>query len=169
MTMSGKLRPLAALATVALIGAGCGSNAAPETASSGGSKAMRFAGCMRANGVKEFPDPNASGELTIDAVVNGSSIDTDGPAWKHAVAACRDLQPAGFTGTKVSSEQQETRLKFAQCMRDNGIDDFPDPIKDGPLIDTSRMPGAPAAHSIPGFDAAVHKCGEVYSGQLGVR
>jgi hypothetical protein len=162
------VRTLAALVLVAAIGAGCGSNAASKTGSNGG-KAMKFAECMRHNGVKQFPDPDASGRLTVDAVVNGSSLDPDGPAWKQAMGACRDLQPAGFTGTKPSAEQQTVRLKFAQCMRDNGIEDFPDPTRDGPLIDTSRMPGAPGAHSIPGFDAAVHECGEVYSGQLGVK
>jgi hypothetical protein len=76
--MSRKLRPLAALAMVALIGAGC-SHAPAEngTASGGGNKnatnrdrAVKFAECMRDNGVSEFPDPDASGQLTIDGVVN---------------------------------------------------------------------------------------------------
>jgi hypothetical protein len=181
-----KLRPLAALAMVALIGAGCsdepaengntgtGSSTATVTASSGGNektassggnekttnrkKAVRFAECMRENGVREFPDPDASGGLTIDGVLNGSSLDSSTPAWKKAIAACRDLQPPGFTGHKRSAEQQEAALEFAQCMRDNGIKDFPDPTPDAPLIDTSRMPGAPGAKSIPGFDAAMEAC-----------
>jgi hypothetical protein len=173
MNASRKLRPLAGLAMVALIGAGC-SNASSESGSGSNKnsayrQAMRFADCMRENGVKAFPDPDASRGLTIDAVVNGSSLDTSGSAWKEAIAACRDLQPPGFTGTKVSAKQQDVRLKFAQCMRDSGIEDFPDPTRDGPLLDTTRMPGQPAAHSIPGFVAAVHKCGQVYSGGVGIR
>ena len=63
---------------------------------------MKFAECMRDNGVSEFPDPDASGELTIDGVVNGSSLDPSGAAWKQAIAACKDLQPPGFTGGKRS-------------------------------------------------------------------
>jgi hypothetical protein len=55
---------------VALIGAGC-SNAPSETGteSSGGEdtanheKAVKSAECMRENGVRGFPDPNASGEF----------------------------------------------------------------------------------------------------------
>jgi hypothetical protein len=56
---------------VALISAGC-SNAAAETGtgSSGGNttaalheQAVKFAECMRANGFREFPDPNASGDF----------------------------------------------------------------------------------------------------------
>ncbi len=65
--MNRKLRPLAALAVVALISAGCANPpAGTSTGSSGGNatiatreQALKFAECMRANGVKEFPDPNA--------------------------------------------------------------------------------------------------------------
>ncbi len=130
---------------------------------------MKFAECMRDNGVSEFPDPDASGGLTIDGVVNGSSLDTSTAAWKTAISACKDLQPPGFTGTEVSAEEQEVRLEFAQCMRDNGVENFPDPTQNGPLIDTTRMPGEPSARSIPGFDAAADKCTAIYSGELGLR
>ena len=130
---------------------------------------MKFAKCMRANGVREFPDPNASGELTIDGIANGSSLDPSTAAFKQAISACRDLQPPGFTGAKRTPEQQKAALKFAQCMRDNGVKDFPDPTEDGPIIDTSRMPGSPGARSIPGFEAAQKKCGAIYAGEMGVK
>src|SRR5919204_3164548 len=158
------LRPLAALAMVALISAGC-SNALAGTGSSGGNtnasprtEGVKFAACMRANGVKQFPDPDASGQLTIDGIANGSSLDTDSAAFKQAIGACKDLQPAGFTGNKRSPEQQKAALKVAQCIRDNGVKDFPDPEPDGPLIDTTRMPGSPDGRSIPGLQAAMQKC-----------
>jgi hypothetical protein len=158
VTMSRKLRPLTALAMVALVGAGC-SNAASETgtASSGG-KAVKFSECMRENGVKEFPDPDASGRLTIDGVLNGSSLDPNAPGWKAAIGACKDLQPPGFTGTKVSAGQQEARLKFAQCIRDNGVKDFPDPAKDQPMIDTRRIPSAATEGGMSILHAAMQKC-----------
>ena len=93
---------------VALIGAGC-SNAPAETGTASSSdssatdrdKAVKFAECMRDNGVSEFPDPDASGELTIDGVVNGSSLDPSSAAWKQAIGACKDLQPPGFTGAQA--------------------------------------------------------------------
>src|SRR5438874_1714222 len=113
-------RPLAALAVVALLSAGC-SNALAGTGSSGtktaatapaqtgtssggGSnatnrdQAVKFAECMRANGVRDFPDPDASGALTIDGIANRSRIDTSSAAFTQALAACKDLQPAGFVG-----------------------------------------------------------------------
>src|SRR5688572_761992 len=96
--MSRALRPLTALATVALIGAGC-SNEPAENGGAGNTKAanqeqaVKFAECMRDNGVSEFPDPDASGGLTIDGVLNGSSLDPSSAAWQNAIAACEDLQP----------------------------------------------------------------------------
>ena len=174
--MSRTLRPSAALALVALISAGCGSNASSETGTAGAAsttreKAMRFAECMRDNGVSEFPDPDASGGLTIDGILNGSSLDPSTPAWKQAIGACKDLQPPGFTGHKRSAQQQESALKFAQCMRDNGVKDFPDPTRDEALVDTGRIPSAAGrgARSIPGFQAAMRKCTAVYSGELGLK
>jgi hypothetical protein len=179
--MSRKLRSLAALAIVGLI-AGC-SNGSSETvtATSSGSgtgsantareKEMKFADCMRDNGVSAFPDPDASGELTIDAVANGSSLDTNTAAFKTAISACKDLEPPGFIGHKRSAQKQESALKFAQCMRDNGVRDFPDPTPDGPLIDTTRIPSAAGrgARSIPGFEATRQKCGARYSRELGLK
>ena len=159
------LRPLAALAMVALLSAGCSNAlAGTGTGSSGGNnttnrnQAVKFAVCMRANGVREFPDPNASGDLTIDQIANGSSLDTSSAAFRQATTACRDLQPPGFTGSKRSPEQQKAALKFAQCIRDNGVKDFPDPAPDGPMVDTNRIPSAERDGGMSILNAAMRKC-----------
>jgi hypothetical protein len=174
MNVSRKLRPLAALAMVALIGAGC-SNGASETDSSGGNtnaakreKAVKFAECMRDNGVSEFPDPDASGELTIDGVLNGSSLDSSSPAWKAAMAACKDLQPPGFTGDEdISPEEQETRLEFAQCIRDHGVKDFPDPAEGEPLVNTNLIPSAATEDGMTILNAAMQTCGDLAEQAMG--
>jgi hypothetical protein len=138
--------------------------AVPATGSSGGNnttnrdQAVKFAGCMRANGVSKFPDPDASGKLTIDAIANGSSLDTSSAAFKKAISACKDLEPPGFTGDKRSPEQQKAALKFAQCIRDNGVTDFPDPAPDGPLVDTNRIPSAERNGGMSILNAAMQKC-----------
>jgi hypothetical protein len=166
------LGPLVALAMLAVIVAGCSGTSGGTSSSDVNStasphaKAVKFAECMRASGVNAFPDPDASGELTIDAVANGSSVDTSSAAFEQALSACKDLEPPGFTGHKRNPAQQKVALTFAQCMRDNGVPDFPDPTPDGPLIDTSRMPGSPGAHSIPGFQAAQDTCGDLIAGLL---
>ena len=114
---------------------------------------------MRDNGVREFPDPDASGALTIDEIANGSSLDTNSAAFKKATSACKNLEPAGFTGGKRSSEQQEMGLKFAQCIRDNGVKDFPDPVNGEPLVNTNRIPSSSQPGGMNILNAAMHKCG----------
>jgi hypothetical protein len=161
---------LPALVTLAVVVAGCG-NGSTGTGSSaatrGGNgtasihgKAVRFAECMRANGVSAFPDPDVSGSFTIDAVVNGSSLDPNSAAFKQAIGACQHLEPPGFTGAKVTPSQRTARLKFAQCIRDHGVPDFPDPTPNGPLIDTNRIPSLAGKDSRtdPGLNAAMHTC-----------
>jgi len=162
---------MAALGMVALISVSCSS---PPAGSGGGAsgnqaaavhgEAVKFAECMRHNGVGAFPDPDASGQLTIDGIANRSSLDTDSAAFKQALNACKELEPPGFTGTKRSPEKQEAALKFAQCIRDNGVRDFPDPGPDDPLIDTNRIPSAAGKGGMSILHAAMQKCGDFATG-----
>jgi hypothetical protein len=166
--MSRTLRPVAALAPIALAAviSGCGSSApaATGTGRGGGNttanaqKAVKFAECMRNNGVSTFPDPNASGRITIDQVANGSSVDPSTPAFKQAITACKDLEPAGFMGSKRSSQQQQAALRFAECIRENGVRDFPDPTPNAPLIDTNRIPSVAEPGGMSVLHAAMQKC-----------
>jgi hypothetical protein len=172
--MSRKLRPPAALAPIvlaALISA-CGSSAPAGTGATGAgssgnngnitaanaAKGVRFAACMRSNGVSQFPDPGASGKLTIDAVANGSSLDTRTPAFQQALSACKQLEPAGFMGSPRSSQQQQAGLRFAQCIRANGVKDFPDPLPNGPLVDTNRIPSTAQPGGMSALHGAMEKC-----------
>jgi hypothetical protein len=168
--MNRKRRPLAALALIAVVAliAGCGSSAPAQTGAgstnnttANAQKAVKFAKCMRSNGVNQFPDPDASGKLTIDAVANGSSLDTSSPAFKQAVSACKHLEPAGFMGSKRTSRQQQAGLKFAQCIREAGVPDFPDPTPNSPLVDTNRIPSANRPGGMSILNAAMNKCGDL--------
>jgi len=156
------LRPLAALAVIALISAGCSSTPTDTSTANNSAanheKSMEFAQCMRDNGVSAFPDPDASGALTIDAVANGSSVDPNSATFQQALSACRDLEPSGFMGQKRSAQQQQAALKFAQCIRDNGVKDFPDPTPDGPLVDTHRIPSTATQGGMSNLQAAMRKC-----------
>jgi hypothetical protein len=169
--------PLAALAMIAVV-AGCGSGSASTsgggnstaTASVGSgssaasgvatirAKAVKFAECMRNNGINGFPDPNASGELTIENVVNGTSIDTNSATWNQALSTCRNLEPAGFTGHHRNAQQQRGALAFAQCIRANGVPDFPDPSPDQPMIDTRRIPSTNQPGGMSALHAAMARC-----------
>ena len=177
-----KPRPLAAPAMVALISlisAGCGSNAPTETgnasstvtasnSATGGNKkptardkAVKFAECIRAHGVSDFPDPDAKNDFQYGVSVSPA-------VWTKAVDACKDLQPPGTLSGKRSPRQQSTALKFAQCMRDNGVKDFPDPANGDPLIDTTKIPslGERSPRTDPVFAPAMDKCRAVLAAAL---
>jgi hypothetical protein len=134
----------------------------------GRDRAVKFAECMRANGVSAFPDPDAKGALTIDAVANGSSVDTDSLAFERALSTCKDLEPPGFTGYRRSVQEQAAALEFAQCVRDNGVRDFPDPGPGDPLVDTRRIPSSDTPGGLSILNAAMRKCGR-YASAAGVR
>jgi hypothetical protein len=170
--MTRTLRPLAALAMVALvavISAGCGGTRSSDgtNTASPHAKAAKFAECMRANGVSAFPDPDATGALTIDAVANGSSLDTSTAAFEQAMSACKDLEPPGFTGHERTAQEQEAALEFAQCIRDHGVKDFPDPAIDEPLVDTRRIPSTDRPGGLSILNAAMQKCDAAAAGVTG--
>jgi hypothetical protein len=173
------------LAVIGLLGAGCGSSAPSETGAAGSTagrsssssaqatnsaraKGLKFAQCMRDNGVDAFPDPAASGELTIDEIANGSSVDTNTAAFEQAISACKSLQPSGFTGHRRGAQKQAIALRFARCIRDHGVEDFPDPTPDSPLVDTNRIPSANRDGGMSALNAAMRACGTAFSDQLRV-
>ena len=160
------LRPPAALVLVALtalIGAGCGSSAPSETGTAARAatkdtargKAVKFAECMRNHGVGDFPDPTPKGDFP------NFGISVTPAVWNKAVSACKDLQPPGTLSGKRTPTQQSAALRFAQCMRDHGVKDFPDPANGDPLIDTTKIPslGNRSPRTDPVFAPAVKRCG----------
>jgi hypothetical protein len=155
-----RLRPLAALAMVALTGAGCGSGAPSETgtAPAGNTrsatdqdKGVKFAECLREHGVSDFPDPDAKGEFQYGVSVSPA-------VWRRATTACKDLQPPGSLSSKRTLKQQSASLRFAQCVRGNGVKDFPDPANGEPLIDTTHIPSSNRPGGMTILDAAIQKC-----------
>jgi hypothetical protein len=166
------LRPLAALAVIAMIAvisAGCGgtstggaasagvTNTTPSTATASSTltardKAVKFTECMRANGVSDFPDPNASGEFP------NFGVSVSGAQWLSALRACKALQPPGSLSAKLTPKQFSTAIKFAQCMRAKGVPDFPDPVNGQPLIDTNKIPSSNRPGGMTILNATAHKC-----------
>ncbi|MCU1421692.1 MAG: hypothetical protein JWN36_1343 [Microbacteriaceae bacterium] len=157
------LRPLAALSLVALISAGCGSSApsgtgtVSSTATNGvknttdQDKAVKFAECIRGHGVHDFPDPDAKGEFRYGVSVSPA-------VWTKAVDACKDLQPPGSLSAKRTPKQLSASLRLAQCVRDHGVKDFPDPANGEPLIDTTHIPSSNRPGGMTILNAAIHKC-----------
>ena len=85
---------------------------------------LGFARCLRAHGVPNFPDPNASGQ--------------EPPGWKllifapHGQAAVR---ACNYWGNRIHNDvaaQAQAAMgeyvRFAECMRAHGLPGFPDPV-----------------------------------------
>jgi hypothetical protein len=160
-------RPWLALAVVALIAAGCGSNAPSGTGTTatttatggtagatGQAKAVKFAECIRAHGVPHFPDPDPKGDFVF-------GIDVSPEVWGKAVDACKALEPPGALSGKRSPKQQSAALRFARCIREHGVKDFPDPVNGEPLVDTTRIPSSNAPGGMTILNAAMHTCGHL--------
>jgi hypothetical protein len=84
---------------------------------------------MRANGVPSFPDPQPGGGFAFHA---GAQV-ISSPAFKAAQAKCGSLLPGPLSaGAQTVSPQVQAHAlaqlrTVAQCMRQHGVPDFPDP------------------------------------------
>ena len=116
---------------------------AQQSASDNQDKALAFAQCVRDNGYAEFPDPDAEGGFKF-------LIEPDSVArFKSATAACRDLAPEGMRDEGVTPEQLDALIKLSQCVRANGVPEFPDPGPQGnfDLSGLNLEPGNPRLDS----------------------
>jgi hypothetical protein len=109
----------------ALVLVGCGSSGKPSASAATEKPTLRFAQCMRAHGVSDFPDPTAGGGLQI----GGSGINPKSPAFQSAQRSCRKLLPSGGPPTHMSAGELRRAFAFARCMRANGVPSFPDPTQ----------------------------------------
>jgi len=123
--------------------AGCGSTGAPSRAMastrSGSSSRLQFSQCMRANGIPNFPDPSPAGYQT-------TGINLQSPAAESAFNVCIKHQHQSGQPPPTPESVRLQELTFAQCMRANGIPNFPDPDANGNIQfpTTSPIPHSPA-------------------------
>ncbi len=168
--MRGKLAGglLALPLTLALACAGCGKgDEGPGVATAGGAagakpvasaeaelsdsdRQIKFTECMRENGV-DMPDPEPGGGVRFRM---GGDMDRN--KMQEAMAKCRQYLPNGGEPPKMDAEQIENMRKMAQCMRENGVPDFPDPDADGRLMIRSGE-GGPRMDD-DAMRAAMEKC-----------
>jgi hypothetical protein len=128
---------------------------------------LDFARCMREHGV-DVPDPTADGKgLTIVGPGPGSGTGPETgagppPGIDEADKACRHfldgLIQAG--GGPIDPAEQDKALRFAQCMRDHGVD-MPDPdfSNGGVQIRIGGDGAQPAPETV---DAAQKACGGLF-------
>jgi hypothetical protein len=151
-------RVLAAVLVTAALVTGCGGGSASPTARTLGSTPasssshtatrapstapgayrsgpLAFARCMRANGVPNFPDPQPGS----GALFNPAGINPAAPAVQTATSRCQKLLntaggPAPLGSTTHPAERTLAKLlAIADCMRQHGVPEFPDPRTSVPL------------------------------------
>jgi hypothetical protein len=111
-------------------GSGDSSSGASDTSSSEDpqDQAVKFAQCMRDHGV-DMPDPETDDKGRVRLRVgSGEKVDKD--KVDAAMEACKKYNPIGDSGRLNDLQNdpkfQEAQLRWAQCMRDHGVD-VPDP------------------------------------------
>jgi hypothetical protein len=123
--LSLRLLPVLHAGLASAILATCSPAVAQQTSPDQQDAALAYAQCMRDNGYAEFPDP-VPGEGIRFLIKPG-----DAPRFQKAASACRNLVPEGLRDDEIAPEELEGLVKLAQCVRDNGIPNFPDPNATG--------------------------------------
>jgi len=135
---------LLAVVPLALLAAGCGggggssgvANLAASTTSAATSQGglVAYSSCMRAHGVRNFPDPDSTGGIPKSAIL---ALNISKARMQVAGTACGYLVPASGLAPPPSAQQIRTKiadaLSFAKCMRSHGVARFPDPTAEGQL------------------------------------
>jgi hypothetical protein len=92
---------------------------------------LAFAACMRANGVPNFPDPDAQGMFLLR-----KSLEPLSPAFEAVQLKCYQLVPGGAPApgatTHPSEQALAQMLRVSQCMQRHGVPNFPDPTSSVP-------------------------------------
>jgi hypothetical protein len=181
---------LAALAVTGLLGAcggggddGSGGGSGDQAEGEGGGQALYdWVECMRGEGI-EVPEPtrDAQGNLVITGdgwdlrpLGVGQPGETSFGQYsdeemKPAQKACGPppMTDPGVASDEAVQQEQEQALAFAECMREQGIEDFPDPdfsdvgstpedgVADGPFPEISEE-----LEQDPEFQAASEVCQE---------
>jgi hypothetical protein len=168
---------LAVVGAVALAGlSACGASSAPHVANLGASNGTtagstttlpkgnptqlldEWATCMRSHGTPGVADPTIDANGVIHITLPAST--GPGPDQGPGAGPCGDYltaASAALRGGQPSPKADPAKLlKFSECMRANGIPDFPDPSGNGLHIQTS--PGSDLNPNNPTFAAAQKTC-----------
>lgn len=115
-------------------------------------RALRYARCMRENGVPDFPDPTFNGKGGV-----GISL-PDGADRAKVDAAnekCKQYLPNGGQAPTIDPTMIAQLRTFARCMREHGLPNFPDPTGSGLQVNGNEPGMSP---DDPTFKAAQAAC-----------
>jgi hypothetical protein len=132
--------------------------------------AFEFAQCMRDHGIEDYPDPEVDGNggMTQRGPGPGGSPQ-QAEEMEEAHEACQPIldeampEPPDLS-PEEEAEMQDQAVAMAQCMRDRGWEEFPDPqVSDGGIAiqlgPDSGIPG-PEAPDFEQFELDQEECME---------
>jgi hypothetical protein len=135
----------AALALLAACGGSpslAGSGSSPNAGGSATSpSAVAYSACMRSHGVPNYPDPSSNASLPKG---NAQAFGVSSSQFQATRTACQHLLPnsetfiasltqclmTGDCPQAVAQQALTEGRKFAQCMRNDGVPNWPDPTID---------------------------------------
>ncbi|WP_204300415.1 hypothetical protein [Actinoplanes campanulatus] len=136
--------------------------------------------CLRENGVADMPDPYVEdNRLKVpDDEMDAAEEKAGEQTWNAAEEACRETiekipegalaKEGGGDPEPPGPEDVEALRKLAQCYRENGVPEWPDPDAEGrfPIKGTSLEDEKPEPGSR--LDTARKACEQVWSGPVGI-
>jgi hypothetical protein len=126
-----------------------GASSAPADDSGDG---LKFAQCMRENGMTWYKDPAPDEKGIRISVPKGQ----DKAKVDAAMKACKKYLPDGGAPPKMDAATAELMRQMSKCMRENGVPNFPDPGPDGGIqVDSDKLGMSPGD---PAFNAAEKAC-----------
>jgi ABC-type glycerol-3-phosphate transport system substrate-binding protein len=141
--------------------------------------ALKFSKCMREHGI-DMPDPQRVGTGGIK--LSGGKMNFNDPKTKSAQSACQKYMQIGGGETIDPAKRaklQETALKYARCMRGQGVN-MPDPKLagnggltfqagpgSGPKSNSSGGAGLGISPDSPKFQAADKACNHLLGDREG--
>ena len=129
---------VALIALTACDSGGAGDQASPSPSANGGNAALlEAAKCMRANGFPNYPDPvqNRDG---IWQFPESAGDQAPPPACEALFRNAKQGAP-DQRRDKISADEMAKLRQFAQCMRDKGLPDWPDPDNEGSFLLPTRL------------------------------
>ena len=157
---------LGVLLLAGLAGCSAPGGAAGATTTTGGQQAAaavwrELVRCARANGMPNLPDP----QIDSNGRANFPNGTPDPPASvRRACQSIYDRLPASARGDEERPPaDMQALLRFARCMREHGVADFPDPDAEGNF----RAQAGATGPKSPRFRGAMQACRQLDPYQKG--
>jgi hypothetical protein len=120
---------------------------------------VKFSACMRSHGVSDFPDPTV-GSNGLPNFGPTPNVNGGAPVFNAAQRVCKKNLPDLLHTSAEKATANAAALRYATCMRSNGVPNFPDPNGQGLL----QIQAGNIEASSPAFGKAEAACKSLDNG-----